>query len=542
MKFLKILLFLIISLQLFSAMDTLYVLHTSDVHGCALPYNYFKDEPAENGLAHVFTKVQEFRQKSENVLLLDSGDMIQGTPLTAYYNRKDTLSPHPMILAYNFMQYDAIAVGNHDIEQGVETYRRAEKQSNFPWLSANAVLPDGSTYFQPYMIIEKMGLKIGILGLSTTGIQIYLEERHYPDVIWQDLVKTAKIYAEKLRPEVDLLIGLFHSGFDVEDGLEVSEAMCVPVQNAAAIIAEEVPGFDIIMAGHTHELIPSRFSESAMEEKTHFPSEPIRLASGERAHYLGVTQLIFDTETKKIITADSWLEPMKTVVPAPEITDLLEDYHLTILEYIRQDIGYTEKELSGEFSRLQDSALVELINRAQMDFTKAEISFAASFNQNFYLPSGSIKIKDIYSIYPYENYLYVVELTGEQIKEYLEFSAEYFLYEDGKMTINPAKKGYNYDMAEGISYEIDVTKEIGKRIQNLRLTKTGKPLLPDKQYQVVMNSYRALGGGGHIAAAKVAYENIIYKSDMEMREILVDYLEKFKKVNHAVDGNWKLVE
>jgi 2',3'-cyclic-nucleotide 2'-phosphodiesterase/3'-nucleotidase len=386
-----------------------------------------------------------------------------------------------------------------------------------------------------------MGLKIAILGLSTTGIQIYLEEKHYPNVVWEDLVKTAEKYAKKLRPEVDVLVGLFHSGFDVEDGLEVSEAMGVPVQNAAALIADKVPGFDLIMAGHTHELIPPKYVESPWENKLHHPTKPVRIASGERAHYLGVSQLIIDTETKEILAADSWLEPMKNVIPSKEITDLLDDYHQTILAYIRQDIGFTEKELSGELSRMQDTPLVELINFAQMDFTGAEISFAASFKDDFYLQPGSIKIKDIYSIYPYENNLYMVECTGEQIKQYLEFSAEYYLFENGEITINPTKKGYNYDMAEGISYEIAPQKEIGARIQNLRLTKTGEPLIPEKKYKVAMNSYRALGGGGHIAAAKISYENIIYKSDREMREILIDYLEKIKKVNHVVNDNWKLM-
>jgi len=208
------LIFLLISAALFSQQTvSLFILETTDIHGRIFPYNYYKDEPANIGLAQVYTRIKQFREENEKVILLDGGDAIQGTPLTQYYNFIESDKPHPMSKAMNFMKYDAFAVGNHEIEQGPEVYNKIKDESNFPWLSANSVLNDGSTYFKPYTIIEKNGIKIGIIGLTTPGIPTMLDPTCYPGITWADMITTAKKYAEELRPSVDILVGLFHAGF-----------------------------------------------------------------------------------------------------------------------------------------------------------------------------------------------------------------------------------------------------------------------------------------------------------------------------------------
>ncbi|MCD4819921.1 MAG: 5'-nucleotidase C-terminal domain-containing protein [Candidatus Cloacimonetes bacterium] len=542
-KYILLILLILSLLKIFSAVpDTLYILHTTDIHGNLLPYDYYEDKEVPRGLAKIYTKVCEYRKKYKNVILLDSGDLIQGNALTYYYNRIDRINPHPMILAFNYMKYDAFAVGNHEIEQGFHTYMRTMKESNFPWLSANSVLPDGTTFFKPYHIIEKNGLKIGIVGASTPGIQIYLEPDLYPGMDWQDLVVTAKKYADELQPEVDLLIGLFHSGFDVNDGLEVNESLGLPVQNASELVATQVPEYDVILAGHTHNYLPKdKYTESSWKNKIHKPKEPIRVISGKWGRTMGVVQVIYHPKSHKIITMDSWQESMENVETSTAIYQLVKEYHQQVLKYIRMDIGSVQFDFHGKFSRIMDTQLVELINKAQMAFTGAEISFASCFNTAFNLSPGAIKVKDVYTMYPYENYLYKLEMMGKQIKDYLEFSASYFIYDGSKFAANPKKKGYNYDMAEGISYKIDVTKNMGNRIVNIRLISNGKLIENDKIYTVAINSYRALGGGGHMTAANAKNAKIISKSDVEMRNILIEYIKQIKTIPQSVDNNWKII-
>ena len=515
--------------------DTLFILHTTDIHGHLLPYDYFNDEPSDRGLAKIFTKVQEYRAEYNNVLLIDSGDLIQGTPLTYYFNMIEPEVPNPMILAMNTMNYDAFTVGNHDIEQGIAVYTRLEKQSEFPWLSANSCLDDGSTFYSPYKIIEKNGIKIGILGLTTPGIPMWLDESLYPGITWKDMVETARIYTDSLLSETDILLGSFHSGFDENEGLEKCKLMGVPVDNASGLVAEKVPGFDVIFGGHSHRIVPQN-------KITISSDETLKINSGCHGINLGVVRIIYqiDDQEVTILEKSGWVEPVNNIEPSDELLALSKPYHQKILKYIRKNIGTLTDTLSGENSRFEDTPLMELINNAQMDFTDADISFAACFKPELKIPPGDIKIKDIYNMYPYENYLYVVEMTGKQIKDFLEYSARYYIWDGNVISANLTMKGYNCDMAEGISYTVDVTQKVGKRIKDIIITATGEPLDLSKEYKVAMNSYRASGGGGHMGAAKASQVKIIFKSSKEMRNILADYIIELGEITLGIDNNWHI--
>ena len=212
------------------------------------------------------------------------------------------------------------------------------------------------------------------------------------------------------------------------------------------------------------------------------------------------------------------------------------------MSYIRTQVGTLTAPISAKNSRFEDTALIELINKAQLDFTGADISFAASFNDRFDLFTGPIAIKDIYGMYRYENFLYVMEMTGRQIRDFLEYCARYFIFENGELKTNPEMAGYNYDMAEGVDYEIDVHEQPGRRIINMRDPKTGKPFDLNKTYKVALNSYRASGGGGHIDAAGARGNKIIFKSNEEMRNILADYIKKQKTITPTVNNNWMILK
>ena len=546
----RILFFLLITIAVLSAQrpDTLYILQTTDVHGNIWPYNYFRDDSADYGLAKIYTRVIDYRKHHKNVILLDGGDLLQGTPLVYYFNKIETSVMNPLILTLNYMGYDAFAVGNHDIEQGPQVYLKAQQESRFPWLSANSVMEDGRTFFRPYVILKRNGLKIGIIGLTTPGIPMWLDQALYPGIHWADMVETARKYAPLLRPQVDVLVGLFHAGFEAGYSAKQTQARGLPNENASLLVAQQVPGFDVIFAGHSHRPFPPIKGERSQTESA--PADvPLRINAGSWGRNLGVAQIILQKPKSglaQIISKTGWLESTKKTPASHAIRQLTEFYHNKTLNYIRQPIADLTDTLDARNSRFQDNPVVELINKAQMWISGADISFAASFNDRLKIAPGKIRIKDIYGMYKYENYLYVLEMTGRQIKDYLNYCAAYYRLEGDHLTANPKMAGYNYDMAEGIGYTVHVRsrRNDGKAknyVDAIVFLRTGKPLQMDRTYKVALNSYRATGGGGHLAAAHALNAPVVWKSDEEMRNILAKYIRQLKVIRPKADGNWKVV-
>lgn len=522
--------------------DTLYILQTTDIHGHIWPYNYFTDkEDPTSGLAKIYSKVVEYRKKHKNVVLVDAGDLLQGTPMVYYFNNNEQHLVNPMILTMNYMGYDAFAVGNHDIEQGVFTYQKAEKDSKFPWLSANSFLDDGRTYFKKSTLIERSGIKIGIIGLTTPGIPMWLDKSLFPGMTWKGMVPSSVKPAQQLRRQADVLIGVFHAGFNAEYSKKQSDAAGVPNENASGWVADQIKEFDAVFAGHSHRAGPMKIGKN---NKQLFNNAPVRLNAGYWGKNLGVVKIILAKKEGKwqIKEKSAWLESMENVTASPAILDLTAYYHKQTLKYIRTKIGSLNGDLNAKHARTEDSGVMDLIQKAQMDHTGADISFAASFNNHFKMQKGSIHIKDIYGMYKYENFLYMVEMSGQQVKDFLEYSARYFVLNNGKIGFNKEVAGFNYDMAEGLYYDMDIRKPVGKRIVNMR-DKTGtKPFDLTKKYKVTLNSYRASGGGGHMAAAKAASAPVLFKSSEEMRNILIRYIEKQAIINPQPNHNWKIIK
>jgi len=538
----KLLLLILLTIALHAQQpDTLFILQTTDVHGHIYPYNYFKGQTANYGLAKVFTRVSAYRLAHKNVILLDGGDLLQGTPLAYYFNNIKKNIPNPLILTLNYMGYAAMTVGNHDIEQGLFTYLRCRNEADFPWLSANSLLPDGRTFFKPYVLIQKGGLKIAVLGLTTPGIPMWLDSSFYPGITWRDMVKTAREYIKVLRPQADLVVGLFHAGLDSAYSAAQTKVLHLPNENASGMVAHQVPGFDVILAGHSHKPYPDK--KITLAQTSH---KPLLLNAGSWGKYLGVAEIIFRRNIKngtiKILSKSAWLESMKNVKASTAILELTKYYHNETLKYIHRPIARLTDTLNTSRARFEDNAVVEMINKAQMQYLNADLSFAACFNDRLKIAPGAIRIKDIYGMYPYENFLYLVQMSGQQIKDFLEYSARYFVWDGKHVKSNPKMAGYNYDMAEGISYRIDVRKPAGQRIEDLIFIKTGQPLQPDKIYSVALNSYRAGGGGGNMAAAKATHAKIVKKSTQEIRAILAAYIEKLGRITAQVNHNWKIVE
>ena len=516
--------------------DTLYILNTTDIHGSIIPYDYINDEPAEYGLVKIYSRIKEFKEKYDNVVLLDCGDLLQGTPYAYYFNRIDTTGIHPIIQTFNYIGYDAFAVGNHEIELGVDTYTKARDNSDFPWLSANAALDGEYTYFEPYTILGKGGIKIGILGLTTPGIPTMLDSTYYPGITWKDMVITAQQYAPKLRDSVDVLIGIFHAGFDAEEDKYKEELFGLPVANASKLVAERVPGFDVVFGGHSHRVNPRDTTITLRDSTT------MQMISGAHAWGLGIAKIVLEKCNDKwqVIEKTGWIEQAKDFAPSQEILEINEPYHKKVILFFKIPIALNKEIISTENARFEDTPIPELINRVQLHHTGADISISPAFSTGLVIPADTIRIKDVYAMYPYENTLKMIEMTGKQLVDYLEYCANYYVYENDSLSINPEIAGYNYDMAEGISYTIDVREEPGSRIKDVIFLKTSKPLDPEMTYSVSLNSYRANGGGGHLKAVGIDKPKVLYSSKTDLRNLIIDYLMEQEIFEAKCDNNWNI--
>lgn len=519
---------------------TITILETNDVHGNIYPYDYFRGQDDDRGLAVAATMVEEYRAKNANTILLDAGDLIQGSPLSYLFNHKHPEYPNPMIAVLNAMDYDAFAVGNHDIEQGKPVYDKCRGESNFPWLAANAELADGSCYFEPYLIKEIAGVRIGVLGLCTPGIPLWLNQELYPGVEFKDMVETARKWVPIMREreKVDLLIGLFHAGINEEYDSEAAARAGIPLPNAAKLVAEQVPGFDVILTGHSHQVIPSDRHPESVFNGVHI------IQAGRWGFNLGVVEVEMTASEGRweVSNISEEIRNLRGVPADSSILAMTKEYHEMTLEYTNRIIGELEVPIAGRTALVEDTPLLDLVNDVQLWASGAEVSFTSCFNTYLDLQPGGLSIRDVYQIYRYENFLSKLEMTGAQIDGYLEHAAKYYRQYpfSGGETVDREIRHYNVDTAQGIEYTVDISNPIGERVEISGFS-NGGIFHAGSTYTVAMNSYRAEGGGGFMGAVEADSPRVLWKSDRDVRELIIEYFSAEDPVKTGCDGNWKVL-
>lgn len=513
------------------------LLATTDLHGRIYPVDYYTDRPADLGLAKLATLIRQVRREAPDALLLDCGDTIQGTPLVYYHHRKNNTPPDPMMLVMNSLGYVSMTPGNHEYNFGLGVLEKARREASFPWLSANTYRTGtDEPAYQPYLVKEVAGVRIGILGLTTPAIPNWENPENYAGLEFRPLVSEAKKWVAILRnrEHVDAVVVALHGG--VEEDLATGRPASVgdfAGENAALALAREVPGLDVLFLGHTHRDIPALVVNGALLAQ-----------AGRWGDRLARIDLTFarDSGGNWILAAKAARSlPVQADTPAdPAVLALAEPYHRETQEWLARTIGTSARPLEAANGHLQDSALLDLIHRAQLEAGPADVSLAANFNPRARIPAGPVTVRDIAGLYIYENTLYVIEVTGAQLKAALEHSARYFLpYAEGK---SPAElidrniPGYNFDIAEGVTYEIDLRRPPGDRIMNLAFH--GAPLAPDRTLRLATNNYRYNGGGGYTMFKDA---KVLARSGTEIRDLIIAWVERHGAIPAEPTGNWRLL-
>lgn len=534
-----------------NAEPDLVVIATTDVHGNFYPYDFITGTDRAGSLARVASYVDSLRNAlgNDRVLLLDNGDILQGQPPAYYYNFIDTASNHLVADIYHSLGYDAAAVGNHDIETGHAVYDRwrAQSEPQTPILGANVIdTATGLPYFQPYTVIERGGMRVAVLGLITPAIPAWLPANIWEGLRFDDMTETAAKWAEIIRRDEnpDLVIGLFHSGADS------TRTASGYIENASLQVARNVPGIDLILFGHDHR---RHCSEQTATDGYNV------LTLNPAANAMSVAR----ADVRKAATAGGRpvvsgnIVDVTGITPSDKFMKQFDPQRAAVLDFVSDTVGYSTAEFSGADALFGPSAFIDLIHRLQLDITGAEISMAAPLSLGGTIKAGPLTMADMFTLYKYENMLYVMELTGREIQRYLEYSYAGWIntmssQEDHLLLFNPdadddgrpglATPYYNFDSAAGIDYTVDVTAPAGNRITITGMS-DGQPFDPDRKYKVALNSYRGNGGGdlltlGAGIPSSELPSRVIWATDRDMRYYLMQAIKEQGAISPEVFGNW----
>jgi 2',3'-cyclic-nucleotide 2'-phosphodiesterase/3'-nucleotidase len=511
------------------------VVQTTDVHGRLAAWDYFRSAPADLGLTRVAAFVRQARQENPNLLLIDNGDTIQGSPLAYYYAMRRSGEPNPIIAAMNAMGYDAMTVGNHEYNFGLDVLLRCRREARFPMLSANTY-PTGEAdkpFFEPYIVRRVGPVRIGVLGLTTRNIPNWETPANYAGLEFRDTLAEAARWVKILREreQVDAVIVSTHEGYEVD--LETGESNGSEYENRAWAILQAVPGIDILLTGHSHENIPPRLVNGVLTAQGHRWSEHVTRLD-----------LVFRKQGAKwaLAVKSGANVPMKGPED-PAIAALAGPAHEATLQWLDETIGVAEDDLTAEGVYVRDNALLDLVHAVMREHTGAQLSMAAYLpGRPVKIPRGDIKVRDVYALYIYENTTVTLGMPGKDVAAALEHAARVY----DRVEWDPAKnifrlaqepefRLYNFDTLSGADYAIDPTRPPGERL--LYLYHQNRPVDPEAEYTVAVTNYQAVGGGRYEMfrrGRRIAFDS------QDIRTLIIDYIRRRGRLAVECDHNWHL--
>lgn len=523
--------------------------HTTDVHGNFFPFDFINNRPSQGSLARVSTYMNQQRELYNNTLLFDGGDLLQGQPPVYYYNFVDVTSTHLCAATMNYIGYDAVAMGNHDIETGHAVYDRWLADCDFPVLGANILYKDGTPYLPPYRVFVKEGVKIAVVGMITQAIPAWLPENLWKGLQFADIETTAR----QLIPEIqkkespDIIVGLFHSGVKTAEVAGFKESVGMEV-------AQQVPGFDVVFTGHDHTPFVEKVANQAGDSV-------LVINPGPGANKISDVTIHVKLRKKKVIQKEvaGQIEDISTLEPDAAYLDHFAAAYRKTEEYVNAEIGEFTETVSVQDAFFGPSAFIDLIHSLQLKLTKADLSLVAPLSMNAVINSGKTYMRDMFNLYKYENLLYTMSLTGKEVKDVLEYS--YGLWtnqmtseDDHLLQIHAvgAEGKYRFrhpffafDSAAGIIYTVDVSKPVGKRV-HIQQMADGTAFDESKTYRVAVNSYQGSGGAGILTEGagiprEKLHERVLYSTDKDLRYYLAEEIEKEKIISPQSLNQWSFI-
>ena len=539
------------------------VIETSDVHGHFFPYDFMERKPLKGTLVRANTYINKEREKfgKENLLLIDNGDILQGQPCVYWSNYVMPEDENLAARVINYMQYDAETVGNHDIEPGHQVYDKWIREVRCPLLGANIVKAgsDGKADpkniyegLQPYSIHYIDGVKIAVIGMLTPAIPNWLNKSIWKGMEFEEMTSCAKKWIAYLKDveRPDLIFGLFHSGKD--GGIVTPDYE----ENATAAVAKEVPGFDIIFFGHDHQVHNEWITNNDGQQV-------LIIDPSCWAQNIAEAEIELTYENGKLTKKDIKGEIVS--VKDEEIDEQMMSHFQKDIDavkaYVSEKIGRFETAIHTRESFFGNAAFTDLIHNLQLQITKADISFNAPLSFNTTINAGDVTMADMFKLYRFENLLFVLRMTGEEIRKHLEYSYDMWTNtmtspEDHALRLNTNYKEdqqragfqyytFNFDSACGIDYEVDLTKPDGEKVRILQMS-NGEPFDEQKWYKVAMNSYRANGGGELLTlGAGIPQDSldsrVLFHTDRDQRHYLTEEIRRMGTLDPKPNSNWKFV-
>ena len=516
------------------------VCSTTDVHGAYFDSSYVDNVAAKTSLANVSSYLKELRGSGVKPVLIDVGDNLQGDNAAYYFNYVATDVPHVYPRIVSWLDYDAVVVGNHDIETGHEVFDRVHREMPVPYLAANAANdrdengvadmdenPDAKvvsdSYFQPYCIVDRDGVKVAVIGMTNGNIKSWLSSETWHGIDFQIISEQVQMLVDKIieKEKPQLVVLAVHSGTGAEQADRENEAL---------YLASTVQGIDLVLNGHDHRPVAKEVDNAA-------GGSVVLLDAGTKAAVVGQADFTLTVKNGKVVakTVDYKLVPMdKYPVDTAYVAALKDDFN-AVKDFARRPIGELSENIFLADALDGPSSYINLVQTVQLAATGADISLAAPLTSSGVVPKGVIEFQDLVSIYKFENQLYVVEMTGQQIKDYLEYSYQNWVTKSGP--------SYNWDSADGIRYEVSKSAPKGERVKILSMC-DGRPFELDKTYKVAMTSYRASGGGDLLReGAGVDPASLVVVDKLkDIRSLIGDYIAERKEIVPTVATNWKFVK
>ncbi len=513
----------------------LVVAATTDVHGRLTGWDYYAGAPdTSRGLSRAATIVDSLRTATpDRVVLVDAGDMLQGNPLNFVAARIDTTRTNPVIAAMNAMRYDAAAVGNHDFGYGLATLGRAINDASFPLLAANAYLASGPRAYPAYKIVRRGGLRVAIVGATTPGAMLWERDNLRGRVVLRDIVPEVRTAVAEARAKgADVMIVVLHSGLSGGSDYD-TVATGAASENVAARVAREVPGIDLIVFGHSHqELADTVINGTRLLQPKNWATS------------VGVAHLVLERTAGNWRVSRSRATTVQSAGHAEQaaVVSAVARAHKATLGYVNRQIGSTAVAWRADSARVRDTPIIDFILEVERRAAGADLASTPAYSLDASLEPGPITEAELARLYPYDNTLRAVRVSGSQLRDYLEFSARYFRTFAGDTgrgipLVNERVPGFNYDIVAGADYVIDVSRPQGSRVTSLSVN--GKPVSDTDTFTLALNNYRQTGGGGY---AMLRGAPIVYDRQQEIRELLVDEVARRKTLTPETyfRQNWRL--